>query len=46
MNTPAFETRVLLRSEQTGGAIALIENTAPPGWDGPPLHHHAFDEAF
>jgi quercetin dioxygenase-like cupin family protein len=35
-----------LRSEETGGAISAIENVVPPGWEGPPLHHHAFDEAF
>jgi mannose-6-phosphate isomerase-like protein (cupin superfamily) len=41
-----FETTVLLRSEQSGGAVSLIENRVPAGWEGPPLHHHAFDEAF
>ena len=30
----------LLRSEQTDGAISVIENTVPPRWEGPPLHHH------
>ena len=37
---------VLLRSEETGGAVSAIAITAPAGWAGPPLHHHAFDEAF
>jgi quercetin dioxygenase-like cupin family protein len=41
-----FETTVLLRSEQSGGAVSLIENRVPAGWEGPPLHHHTFDEAF
>ena len=41
-----FTTRVLLRSEQTGDQVALVENTLPPGTAGPPLHHHDFDEAF
>ena len=41
-----FTTAVLLRSEQSGGAISAIENTLPAGWEGPPLHHHDFDEAF
>ncbi len=42
----AFATRVLVRSEESGGAVALVENTVPAGWAGTPLHHHAFDEAF
>jgi quercetin dioxygenase-like cupin family protein len=37
---------VLLRSEQTDGALAVTENTVPAGWPGPPLHHHDFDETF
>lgn len=41
-----FQTIVRLRSEETGGEVALVENLVPPGWGGPPLHHHAFDEAF
>jgi quercetin dioxygenase-like cupin family protein len=38
--------KVLLRSEETSDAIGLVENTVPAGWDGPPLHHHSFDETF
>jgi quercetin dioxygenase-like cupin family protein len=42
-NTP----RVLLRSEQSGGEVAVIEGSRQPhGFAGPPLHHHDFDEAF
>jgi quercetin dioxygenase-like cupin family protein len=41
-----FETRVLLRSEKTGGQISVIENVVPRKWDGPPLHTHEFDETF
>ena len=41
-----FETTVLLRSEESGGAVSMIENRVPAGWEGPPLHHHEFDEAF
>ena len=41
-----FQTTVLLRTEQSAGAVALVENTVPAGWPGPPLHHHDFDEAF
>jgi quercetin dioxygenase-like cupin family protein len=38
--------RVLLRGEESGGAVAIVENTMPAGAPGPPLHSHAFDEAF
>jgi quercetin dioxygenase-like cupin family protein len=41
-----FDTRVLVRSEESAGHVALVENTVPAGWEGPPLHHHDFDEAF
>ena len=41
-----FQTRVLVRGEETGGHVAFVENTVPAGWEGPPLHHHDFDEAF
>ena len=43
---PAHAPTVLLRSEQTAGEVAVIEIAVPAGWPGPPLHHHAFDEAF
>jgi quercetin dioxygenase-like cupin family protein len=35
-----------LDSEQTGGRYSLVENTVAPGFGGPPLHHHDFDEGF
>jgi quercetin dioxygenase-like cupin family protein len=38
--------RVLLRSEESGGQVALIEIGASPERKGPALHHHDFDEAF
>jgi quercetin dioxygenase-like cupin family protein len=38
--------RVLLRHEQTGGRLAVIESTMPAGAPGPPLHTHQFDETF
>ena len=41
---PSFD--VLLRSEDSGDAVGITEITVPPAWDGPPLHHHDFDEAF
>ena len=37
---------VLLRAEQTGGAVSAIAIAASAGWAGTPLHHHAFDETF
>ncbi len=42
----SFVPRVLVRGEESGGAVAIVELTVPPRWEGPPLHHHAFDEAF
>jgi quercetin dioxygenase-like cupin family protein len=42
----SFIGQVLLRSEESGGHVAVCENVAPPRWPGPPLHHHDFDEAF
>lgn len=39
-------SRILLRSEQSGGEVAVMENSTPGRWVGPPLHRHAFDEAF
>ena len=44
--TSTFSTAVALRSEQSGGALSVTDNTLPARWDGPPLHHHEFDEAF
>ncbi len=43
---PTFQPRVLLRAEQSGGAVSVMENAAPGRWAGPPLHHHDFDEGF
>jgi mannose-6-phosphate isomerase-like protein (cupin superfamily) len=37
--------RVLLRSEQSGGHVSVIETAPGPG-AGPRLHRHDFDEAF
>ena len=42
----SFEPTVLLRSEDTGGEVAIVEVLVPPRWSGPPLHRHDFDEAF
>jgi quercetin dioxygenase-like cupin family protein len=38
--------KVLLRSEESGGALSVIENVLPAGFPGPNLHTHDFDEAF
>ncbi|MGZ6564058.1 MAG: cupin domain-containing protein [Solirubrobacteraceae bacterium] len=38
--------KVLLRGEESAGAVAIAENTMPAGAPGPPLHSHAFDQAF
>ena len=38
--------KVLLRSEQSGGDVSVIESVASPGFAGPPLHVHDFDETF
>ena len=46
MSGPAFDPAVLLRSEQSGGHVSAIEVEVPPGWPGPPLHRHDFDETF
>jgi quercetin dioxygenase-like cupin family protein len=37
---------VLLDSPATAGTVSIVEVRLPPRWDGPPLHHHDFDEAF
>jgi quercetin dioxygenase-like cupin family protein len=42
----SFRPKVLLGSEESGGAVAVVESLVPPRWEGPPLHHHAFDEGF
>jgi quercetin dioxygenase-like cupin family protein len=42
----SFQTTVHLRSEQTGGHVAVVENRTGPRWDGPPLHKLDFDEGF
>jgi quercetin dioxygenase-like cupin family protein len=50
VNTPRpqkpLDTKVLVRGEESEGRVAWVENTLPARWEGPPLHHHAFDEVF
>jgi quercetin dioxygenase-like cupin family protein len=38
--------KVLLRSEDSDSAVSIVESSMPAGAPGPPLHSHAFDEAF
>jgi quercetin dioxygenase-like cupin family protein len=41
---PRFQ--ILLPTERSADAIGIVEVSVPPGWEGPPLHHHDFDESF
>src|SRR3954470_21619922 len=41
-----MDATVLLRTEDSDDRVGIVEVTVPAGWPGPPLHHHAFDEAF
>ena len=45
MSTTA-RNKILLRGEETAGAVSIVENTMPARAPGPPLHSHGFDEAF
>jgi quercetin dioxygenase-like cupin family protein len=38
--------QVLVRSDESDGRVALVQGATQPGWGGPPLHHHPFDELF
>jgi mannose-6-phosphate isomerase-like protein (cupin superfamily) len=46
MSVPLISSRITLAAQDTGGTIGIVENLVRPGWPGPPLHHHAFDETF
>ena len=46
MSLPQVRTRVVLRSEESGGHVSVIDNIVPAGAKGPFLHKHDFDEAF
>lgn len=37
---------VKVSGDQTDGAFALVDHTAPPGWESPYHVHHAEDELF
>ena len=46
MSAGAGRNKVLLRGEQSNGAVSIVEQTMPVRAPGPPLHSHDFDEAF
>ena len=46
MSSPKIHMNVLLRSEESGGAVSVIDNVVPADMKGPYLHTHDFDEAF
>jgi quercetin dioxygenase-like cupin family protein len=46
MNAKAPSIKVLLRSEETGGEISIVDVRSSGKRPGPPLHHHDFDETF
>jgi quercetin dioxygenase-like cupin family protein len=41
-----WELEVLVRAEQTGGRMGLIQGYFPAGVDGPPAHRDGHDELF
>ena len=43
---PDLRTNILLRNEQSGGHLSIMENVVAAHSAGPPLHRHDFDEAF
>ena len=45
-SVPELQTKVLVRSEESGGHVSLMENVVSAHSAGPPLHKHDFDEAF
>jgi quercetin dioxygenase-like cupin family protein len=45
-SAPELRTTFLLRGEQSGGHVSLMENVVAAQSAGPPLHKHDFDEAF
>jgi quercetin dioxygenase-like cupin family protein len=46
MSTEGVPINVRLRSEESNGQVAVIENIISASFAGPPLHVHDFDEAF
>jgi uncharacterized cupin superfamily protein len=46
MSAQLIASRITLASHDSDGTIGIVENVVAPGWPGPPLHHHVFDETF
>ena len=46
MPAQELRTTVLLRSDESGGHVSIMENVVRAHSAGPPLHTHDFDEAF
>jgi quercetin dioxygenase-like cupin family protein len=40
-----IDSKVLVRSEESGGVLSVTEERVPPGWEGPPPDDAVFDEA-
>ena len=40
------QATIHVRSSDSGDAISVIEVRSEASFDGPPLHHHDFDETF
>ncbi|MGY1703111.1 cupin domain-containing protein [Geodermatophilus sp. SYSU D00697] len=43
---PDLRSTILLRGEDSGGHVSVVENVVPARSAGPPLHRHHFDETF
>src|SRR4051794_27072394 len=41
-----FRSIIHVRSEDSADELGVIEVFSAPGFAGPPLHHHDFDETF
>jgi quercetin dioxygenase-like cupin family protein len=41
---PRFQ--ILLPTTESADEVGIVEISVPPGWEGPPLHRHDFDESF
>jgi len=46
MSSETPRSKILVRSEQSGGRLGMAENYSPARSPGPPFHLHDFDEAF
>jgi mannose-6-phosphate isomerase-like protein (cupin superfamily) len=46
MSTERAPINVILRGEQSGRQITVMDNVVSADFQGPPLHHHDFDETF